>query len=110
MLFLEVEVFPSESDELSQQLPSTIVSRTQEFGSSVLSGSVVSGPALVSAKATSPSGSPQLSEDDTNKIIENLFTPAQKNKMHNFYRWLYWHFKRGAGSIKDDKKERLLPA
>ena len=83
---LDVEVFPSESDELSQQLPSTTVSHTQELGSSVLSRSVSSGPALVSAKATSPPGAPQLSEDDTNKIIENLFKLAQIDKMHNFYR------------------------
>ena len=68
-----MEVFPRESDEFSQQLPSTIVSRTQELGPSVLSGSVSSGPALVSAEATSPSGAPQLPEDATNKIIENLF-------------------------------------
>lgn len=69
-----MEVIPRESDELSQQLPSTTAARTQELGSSVLSGSVSSGPALVSAKATFPSGVPKLS-DDKNKIIENLFTP-----------------------------------
>lgn len=81
-----MEVFQSESDELSQQLPSTTVSRTQELGPSILSGSVSSGPALASAEATSPSGAPQLPEDDINKIIENLFTRAQIDKMHYFYR------------------------
>ena len=81
-----MEVFPSESNELSQQLPSTIVSRTQDLGPSVLSGSVSSGHALVCAEATSPSGAPQLPEDDTNKISKNLFTPPQMDKMHYFYR------------------------
>lgn len=29
---------------------------------------------------------PQLSEDDTNRIIENLFSPAQIDKMHSFHK------------------------
>lgn len=81
-----MDVFPSESDEPSQQRPSTTVSRTQELGPAVLSGSVSSGPALVSAEAALPSAAPQLPEDDTNKIIQNLFTRAQIDKMHYFYR------------------------
>ena len=98
-----MEVFASESDELSQQLPSTIVSRTQELGPSVLSGSVSSGPALVSAEATSPSGAPQLPEDDTNKIIENLFTPAQMDKMHYLYRCR----STGCTGISKEEQDRL---
>ena len=78
---------PSESDELSQQPSSATASATQELVSHLLSGPVSSAPALVSEKTTvSTTSAPQLSENDRNTIIENLFSPAQIDKMHNFHK------------------------
>lgn len=46
-----------------------------------LSGTVSSGPALLSEDGTAlQSSAPQLPEDETNKIIENLFSSQQISK------------------------------
>ena len=52
-----------------------------------ISGSDSSGPALLSENSTAmPSSAPQLPEDETNRILENLFSPAQIDKMHHFHK------------------------
>ena len=97
-------VVPSKSDEPSHQPSSATVSATQELGSHLLSGPVSSGPALVNEKTTMPTtNAPQLSENDTNRIIENLFSPAQIDKMHNFHKYI----STGCNGISKEELDRV---
>jgi len=81
--FLKVEVIPRESDKPSHQPSYATESTTQELGSQLLGGPVSSSPALASEKTTMPTSSaPQLSENDTNRIMKNFFVckPAQNKQ------------------------------
>lgn len=52
-----------------------------------LSGTVSSGPALLSDDGTAlQSSASQLPEDEANRIIENLFSSEQISKMHHFHK------------------------
>ena len=90
MEVVSTDVTTQSSTQINSSSNQTTASTSQELECSSihqLSGSASSGPALLSEDSTAlQSSAPQLPEDETNRIIENLFSSAQIDKMHHFHK------------------------
>ena len=85
-----MEVVSTDVTTPSTQLNSSSASTSQQLECSSihqLSGSASSDPALHNEGSTAlQMSAPQLTEEETNAIVENLFSSAQIDKMHHFHK------------------------